>query len=67
MGASSSLRGLTLAASWLLLTAAASADERVAGHMGHSEGGAIAAIVASQREEVAFVVLWPAPGWRAPS
>ncbi len=32
------------------------------GLMGHSEGGAIAAIVASQREDVAFVVLLAGPG-----
>ena len=32
------------------------------GLMGHSEGGAIAAIVASQREDIAFVVLLAGPG-----
>ncbi|MCY3738689.1 MAG: alpha/beta fold hydrolase [Gemmatimonadaceae bacterium] len=39
-------------------------DERIGpvGLMGHSEGGAIAAIVASQREDVAFVVLLAGPG-----
>ena len=40
------------------------ADERIGpiGLMGHSEGGAIAAIVAAQREDVAFVVLLAGPG-----
>lgn len=39
-------------------------DERIGpvGLMGHSEGGAIAAIVASQRQDVAFVVLLAGPG-----
>ena len=40
------------------------ADERIGpiGLMGHSEGGAIAAIIASQREDAAFVVLLAGPG-----
>ena len=39
-------------------------DERIGpvGLLGHSEGGAIAAIVASQRDDVAFVVLLAGPG-----